>query len=98
LATGKAPAKDKYTIEAELNLDGVTAFRLEALTDPSLPKKGPGRYKNGNFVLSQFKVEQAEVGENVEAKPVRIKIDRAQADFSQPEFDVSKSIDDFFDK
>ncbi|MEA2734556.1 MAG: hypothetical protein QOE14_1007, partial [Humisphaera sp.] len=106
LATGPVPEIDTYIIEAEANLDGVTAFRLETLTDPSLPRDGPGREggktqnKNGNFVLSQFKVEQVDVdaaGEDVGA-PVRVKIDRAEADYSQPEFDVSKAIDDFFMK
>ncbi|MBW3541939.1 MAG: DUF1549 and DUF1553 domain-containing protein, partial [Planctomycetes bacterium] len=34
----------------------ITAVRLEALTHPSLPEKGPGRADNGNFVLSEFEV------------------------------------------
>jgi len=106
LATGPLPETDTYVIEAETDLDGVTAFRLECLTDPSLPRDGPGREggktqnKNGNFVLSQFKVEQVEVdadGENVGA-PTRVKIDRAEADYAQPEFEVVKAIDDTFQK
>src|SRR5262249_5842640 len=34
----------------------ITAIRIEALTDPSLPKNGPGRAANGSFVLTDFKV------------------------------------------
>ena len=109
LATGPLPVTDRYVVEAETNLDGVTAFRLEALTDPSLPRDGPGRggrggvngqNKTGNFVLSQFKVEQVDVdpdGEDV-GVPVRIKIDRAEASYNQPDFDISKAIDDSIDK
>jgi mono/diheme cytochrome c family protein/uncharacterized membrane protein len=99
LAIGKkTPDKDVYVVEAEANLDGVSAFKLETLTDDSLPKKGPGRAKNGNFVLSQFKVEVADVDEESTAKPVRVKIDRAEAEYSQPDFTVEKCIDDSIDK
>jgi hypothetical protein len=106
LAAGPTPDTDEYIIEADANLDGINAFRLEALTDPSLPRDGPGREggkgrnKSGNFVLSQFKVEQVDVNADGEpvGNPVRIKIDRAEADYNQPEFDVSKAIDDFFMK
>ncbi|MEO6435740.1 MAG: DUF1553 domain-containing protein, partial [Tepidisphaeraceae bacterium] len=98
LATAANPPKDTYVVEAEVSLDGVSAFRLEVLTDPSLPKNGPGRHENGNFVLSQFKVEHADPGEDVVSAPTRIKLDRAEADFSQTEFDVAKAIDDTIDK
>ena len=37
----------------------VHQLRLEALADPSLPKKGPGRAGNGNFVLSEITVTAA---------------------------------------
>jgi mono/diheme cytochrome c family protein len=97
LATGPKHETDTYIIEADVNVDGVTAFRLETLTDPSLPHHGPGRIggkeKNGNFVLSQFKVEQADTEGG---KPTRVKIDRAEAEYSQPNFEVVKSIDDYF--
>ena len=98
LATGKTVSTDKYVIEFNADLDQVSAFRLEVLTDPKLPKNGPGRNKNGNFVLSQFKVEQSDLGAPEDAKPTRVKIDHAEADFSQADFDVNKSIDDSIDK
>ncbi|HYO09544.1 MAG TPA: PSD1 and planctomycete cytochrome C domain-containing protein [Tepidisphaeraceae bacterium] len=102
LATGPSPETDTYTIETDVNLDGVTAFRLEALTDPSLPRAGPGQNQNGNFVLSQFKVEQRDIPTDDDDAPpgpaARIKIDRAEADYNQPDFDVSKAIDDSFAK
>ena len=37
-------------------METVTAIRLEALTDPSLPKHGPGRTGEGTFILTGFKV------------------------------------------
>ena len=55
LATGPA-AKQSYLIETELEVPALKALRLEALPDDSLPAKGPGRAKDGNFVLSQIKL------------------------------------------
>ncbi len=37
------------------DLGGITAFRLEALPDDSLPAHGPGRADNGNAVLTHFR-------------------------------------------
>ncbi len=38
-------------------LPQVAAVRLRVLTDESLPKGGPGRAENGNFVLTDFEFE-----------------------------------------
>ena len=57
LASGKNPANDTYTLEFQALPPAVTAFRLEVLPDDSLPKKGPGRAGNGNFVLSEIVVK-----------------------------------------
>ena len=34
-------------------LEGITGFLLEVLPDPSAPMYGPGRSKEGNFILSE---------------------------------------------
>jgi hypothetical protein len=54
LASGKNPSTDTYVMIVRDLPQGVTAFRLEVLPDDSLPRKGPGRAGNGNFVLSEF--------------------------------------------
>ena len=56
LVSGPTPNTDIYTFSASTALTGITGFRLEVLTDPSLPNGGPGRASNGNFVLSEFTV------------------------------------------
>ncbi|MBV9467823.1 MAG: DUF1549 domain-containing protein, partial [Abitibacteriaceae bacterium] len=92
LATGPVPETDKYTVTVHTNLKDITAFRLETLTDPSLPKNGPGRAGsngNGNFVISRFKVTAAPLAGG-DAKPVSFS--SAQADFSQPGFEVTNLI------
>ena len=56
LVSGKNPPTDTYTIKARSSLREITAIRLEALTDASLPAKGPGRAANGNIVLSDVEL------------------------------------------
>ncbi len=56
LASGKSPDTDTYTITANTKLKGITAVRLEALADPTLPSGGPGRSGHGNFVVTEFEV------------------------------------------
>ncbi|MCO6453862.1 MAG: PSD1 domain-containing protein [Pirellulaceae bacterium] len=58
LASGKAPERDTYTLTIPNPPAGITALRLEVLPDDSLPKKGPGRAGNGNFVLTELVVRQ----------------------------------------
>ena len=52
LASGPAPAEEAYTVAAALPGARITALRLEALPDPSLPQGGPGRDYYGNFALT----------------------------------------------
>ena len=71
LASGENPATDTYVIEAKAPGAGsVTAIRLEALPDPSLPRGGPGRDVYGNFSLTGVRVEA--VPASGEAEPVAI--------------------------
>jgi tetratricopeptide (TPR) repeat protein len=73
LASGTFPDRDVYTIEAEAEAP-ILALRLEVLPDPSLPKNGPGRNDNGNFILTDLRLT---VGDT----PVTWA--RASADYSQ---------------
>ena len=61
------PEKDTYTVKAHSDLHGITAFRVEALPDETLPAGGPGRAENGNAVLSELTVAV----ERPSTKPVR---------------------------
>ncbi len=79
LATGDKPATDTYTVVCRVPLTGVTAFLLEALPDDSLPKKGPGRSANGNFVLTEITVKEKAAGGDERA----IELQNATASFEQ---------------
>jgi hypothetical protein len=91
LASGKNATPETYAITATTKLTGITAARLEALTDPSLPAQGPGRAKNGNFVVTEFNLTAAPLKEPVKAKPVALH--KGIADFSQEGFPAANAID-----
>jgi len=57
LADGANPDRDVYTLFAKTDLERITALRLEALPDVSLPYSGPGRFPdNGNFHLNELRL------------------------------------------
>jgi serine/threonine protein kinase/WD40 repeat protein/tetratricopeptide (TPR) repeat protein len=56
LAGGKNPDRDVYSLVAQTDLKQISAIRLEALPDPSLPGGGPGRSASGNFNLGELRV------------------------------------------
>ncbi len=91
LASGPNPSPETYTLTAKVKLTGVTAIRLEALSDGSLPAQGPGRAPNGNFVLNEFKVTAKAEGATGGPQPVTLQ--NAQADFSQEQWAVAGAID-----
>ncbi|VAX38380.1 probable vegetatible incompatibility protein HET-E-1, partial [hydrothermal vent metagenome] len=90
LASGKNK-KGNYKLTADTQLTGIRAVRLEALTHNSLPSKGPGRSSDGNFMLTEFKLETKPNGTS--QKYQRVLLTNAQADYSQRNFDVTKAID-----
>jgi len=68
LASGTNPDADTYTIKARIDqakvpLREITAFRLEALPDPSLPRGGPGRDYYGNFMIRDVKIDGVSIKE-----------------------------------
>jgi mono/diheme cytochrome c family protein len=59
LVSGAAPERDVYVVTAKPDLKNITAVRVEAVTDASLPKGGPGRDPYGNFLLTGIEAEVA---------------------------------------
>jgi hypothetical protein len=59
LVSGAAPERDVYVITAKVDLKNITAVRVEAIPDASLPKGGPGRDPYGNFLLTGIEAEVA---------------------------------------
>ncbi len=92
LAMGKAADKDKLTLSWPATKDAFTALQLELLMDESLPAKGPGRAPNGNLVIQELVLE-FQPATPVDAKPVRFKLVRPRATFSQDGFPVANAVD-----
>jgi mono/diheme cytochrome c family protein len=90
LATGKNAKFDTYTFVARTSLAKIGAVRLEALAHPSMAKGGPGRAGNGNFALTDFRVEMAA---QPKGKPALIKFTAARATFEQKGLSVRAAID-----
>ena len=69
LVSGHKSEYDTYLITAKTDLRNLTAIRIEALPDESLPKGGPGRDPYGNFLLTGIELE---IGALASAKPQSI--------------------------
>jgi hypothetical protein len=85
---GKSPSD--FRIVTYSALTNITGVMLEVLPDESLPRFGPGRNSDGNFVLSEFELKWAE-GTNTPDQTA--KFVEARADFSQNDFSVAQAID-----
>ncbi|WP_197167718.1 PSD1 and planctomycete cytochrome C domain-containing protein [Neorhodopirellula pilleata] len=84
LVTGSVADQDRYSLEFKLPERPLTGIRLEALTDETLAKKGPGRAPNGNFVVSQIRLFVSPDREFQD--PVEVVFTAATSDFSQSKF------------
>ncbi|NBV21689.1 MAG: DUF1549 domain-containing protein [Proteobacteria bacterium] len=87
-ASGAVPANDTYTVEVKVPVKRLTGFRLEAIEDPGA-KKGVGRSKDGNFVLTRFGVKLFVPGQ-FDGK--ELELHNAKADFSQAKFPVENAL------
>ncbi len=88
LVTGNT-SKGKYEFKAQTLLRDISGFRIEVLSDQRLPKKGPGRADDGNFVLTEFSVRALSSGDEA----VDVGLHHAQATHSQNSFPVDAAID-----
>ena len=93
LAKGKIPPTDVVILEGSLNPGLWTGIRIEALTHPTLPRKGPGLAANGNFALGNIRllISNAEDSD----KPVELQLSGARATHQQDTgtLSVAASID-----
>jgi hypothetical protein len=83
--------KGQYTFKSQTPLQGITGFRLETLADNRLPKNGPGRNGDGNFVLTEFSVESAPKADP--GRSAAVTLQNAKATYSQADRGVEQAID-----
>jgi hypothetical protein len=92
LAQGYAPTKHTVKMKIKTDVQDITAFRLELLTDPNLPLKGPGRSIHGTGALTEFKVQAAPAVDP--GKMQWIKFVKATADVNPTEKPLDAIYDD----
>ena len=89
VAQNISPDKTAYELVLKTSVPGVTALRLDVLTDESLPDGRLGR-GDGNFILSEF---EAEITSSADAKPRMLKFASAAADYSQTGHPIAHAVD-----
>ena len=72
--------------------------RLEALPDPSIPNRGPGRHSSGNFQLAAFRIYYPSK-EGADGR-TPVPVDQAWASFDYKAFDadIAGTIDEKLNK
>ncbi|MCH2213361.1 MAG: PSD1 and planctomycete cytochrome C domain-containing protein [Fuerstiella sp.] len=81
-----APTKTNDTFSLRTTAENLTAFRLDVLTHPQLPRSGPGRSVSGTGALSSFEVSIAPADAPDEQQ--KIKLVRAWADINPAHSDL----------
>ncbi|MCB1079514.1 MAG: DUF1553 domain-containing protein, partial [Verrucomicrobiae bacterium] len=84
---GENPATATYTVTGKLPAGRLTGLRLEVLPDSSLGGQGPGRSKQGNFVLNRIELSVKGYPRNP------ILLTEADADYAQPQWEANGALD-----
>ncbi|MBL9174303.1 MAG: DUF1549 domain-containing protein [Verrucomicrobiales bacterium] len=93
LAEGRNADSDVYTLHAEVPTPGIRALRLEALSDVSLPRGGPGRADNGNFGLSRIRIFSSPISGGP-TNELRIASARATFEQNTGPLSIASALDD----
>ena len=89
---GKTKDFDEHRVVLKTTQTKLTGLRLEALRDDKFPERGPGRAPNGNFVLTDIKVNAVSL-ENVD-ETHQVKLASASSSYAQPGFAVESAFDE----
>src|SRR5579859_3670449 len=92
LALGYAPTKHSSKFWVTNDLQNISGFRLELLTDPNLPCDGPGRSFKGTCALTEFKVEVMDAVNPT--NKTTVKFTRATSDITQAETPLEPNFED----
>jgi hypothetical protein len=93
LVSGASPDTDVHEIVLRSDLPRVTAVKVDAIPDQSLPHGGPGRSPDsGNFVLTYVEAEAISLADRTQTK--KLKFAAADATFTQEGFNVAGVLDE----
>jgi hypothetical protein len=93
LCMGYAPTKLTTRFVAKTTLTNISAVRLEVLTDPDLPRNGPGRSYKGTFGLTELRLEVASA--DSPTNRTKAKFSKATADYEMERTPLEPN---FYDK
>ncbi|MEQ1826941.1 MAG: PSD1 and planctomycete cytochrome C domain-containing protein [Pirellula sp.] len=94
LASGANADSDQYKLEIAVFAPKITGIRLDALTDSTLPKGGPGRAPNGNIGLSRIRVWYKPWNGSGEAKEAKLVNPLATHQQNNSNLSVDAALDD----
>ncbi|HKE06062.1 MAG TPA: DUF1553 domain-containing protein, partial [Blastocatellia bacterium] len=94
VAKGDNATTNNYIVKAKTNLKKITGVRVEFLTDPNLPRGGPGRAPDGSFYFSEFSFEAAPTDKPDAVEKVALA--NVTADFELPDSPAKNVIDGNF--
>ena len=86
-----AAARETWTFTATAGPQQITGVRIEAISHPQLPGRGPGRGENGNFALSDLKVAIAP--QDAPDKPAAVALKNPRTTFEQQDGPVGAAVD-----
>ena len=95
LASGDAPDKETYLLQAKPGPQTIRHLRIEALTHPSMKHKGPGRASNGNFSLTDLKIVVMNPGK--EEKAIQLSSAKATHEQNKTNLSATSSFDSDLD-
>ena len=94
LLKGNNPKDDRWVVTARASSAPITGVRIEALTDPSMKRNGPGRADNGNFSLSDLRVFAEPLDGSGKRTAVKLVNPQATHQQNKSGLSVASSIDD----
>jgi mono/diheme cytochrome c family protein len=85
---------EQYRLSFHTQQKNVQALRLDALTDKSLPQRGPGLNGDGAFQLADLKVTARPLDPLAKDAPIAIKLKPVFAAFEDPNQPLSHAVDE----
>ena len=82
-----------YTVKVRTFQKGLRGFRLDAFSDPKLPKKGPGTSAYGTFRLSDLKVVAKPLSAGLNPRATTFKLKAVKASSEQKGQELGNAVD-----
>lgn len=86
-------SEERYEIAFLTHQKNVTALRLDAFTDKSLPQKGPGLNADGSFQLAELKVVAKPFDPGSKEAPIELKLKPIFVAFEDKDQPLSNAVD-----